>query len=50
MPNLSSEQAESLDGPVIENEVRTAISAMKTGKSLDGFLAEYYKQHYPNLA
>lgn len=52
MPKLSTEQIEWLDSPITENEIRRAVSCMKTGKSpgVDGFPAEYYKQYIDILA
>ena len=39
MPKLSTEQIEWLDSSITENEIRRAVSCMKTGKSpgMDGF-------------
>lgn len=47
LPKLSAEQADILDKPVSQDEVRKAIQSMKTGKSpgTDGFPVEYYKQY-----
>lgn len=41
-PKLSTEQVDLSDSPITENEIRNAISGMKTGKSpcLDGFPVE----------
>lgn len=52
MPKLSTEQIEWLDSPITENEIRRAVSSMKTGKSpgVDCFPAEYYKQYIDVLA
>lgn len=47
LPQLSSEEKDSLDTPITEAEVRTAIRRMKTRKSpgVDGFPVEYYKKY-----
>ncbi len=47
LPQLSSEEKDSLDAPIMEGEVRTAIKGMKTGRSpgIDGFPVEYYKKY-----
>lgn len=52
LPKLTPDQVEVLDNPITENEIRTAISGMKSGKSpgLDGFPVEYYKQYIDILA
>lgn len=43
---------ELLDNLITENEIRTAVSGMKSGKSpgLDGLPVEYYKQYIDTLA
>ena len=47
LPQLSSQQAEDIDSPITENEVRAAIQSMKGAKSpgIDGFPIEYYKHN-----
>lgn len=52
LPKLSSQQAESIDAPITEAEVRSPVQAMKVGKSLgiDGFPIEYYKYNLDLLA
>lgn len=52
LPRLSQEQAQFLETPVTEEEVRKAILSMQTGKApgLDGFPVEYYKQFIDILA
>lgn len=52
MPKLLPEQVERLESLVTENEIRKAVSLMKTGKSpgYDGPSAEYYKEYIDILA
>ena len=47
LPQLFPEEKDSLDAPITEAEVRTAIKGMKTVNSpgIDGFPVEYYKRH-----
>lgn len=52
LPQLSSHQAEVVDAPITEAEVRAAVQSMKVGKSpgIDGFPIEYYKHNIDLLA
>ena len=52
LPTMTAQQAESLDAPITEKEVRNAIAAMKVGKSPghDGFPIEYFKKFIDILA
>lgn len=52
LPSISNEQKDMLDTPITEEEIRAAISSMKTGKSpgMDGFPVEYYKKFIDILA
>lgn len=52
MPKLETDQAEKLESPITEGEIRKAVSLMNTGKSPgnDGFPAEYYKEYIDILA
>lgn len=47
LPELPTEDKDSLDTTITETEVRTAIKVMRSGKSpgVDGFLVEYYKKY-----
>lgn len=47
LPTLSSDQVALLDASVTQEEVKTAILSMNTGKSpgSDGFPVEYYKEY-----
>ncbi len=52
MPKLNTDQANKLESPITEGEIRKAVSLMNTGKSPgnDGFPAEYYKEYIDILA
>lgn len=52
LPVLTPDQQEGLDSPISVEEVKKAISLMRTGKSpgLDGFPSEYYKKFIDKLA
>lgn len=47
LPTLSSDQVSLLDASITQDEVKTAILSMNTGKSpgSDGFPVEYYKEY-----
>jgi len=47
LPKLDVLQSESLDLPITQEEVKAAITSLKSGKSpgMDGFPAEYYKKY-----
>lgn len=52
IPSISNEQKEHLDTPIPEEEIRSTILPMKTGKSsvMYGFPVEYYKKCVAILA
>ena len=47
MPKLLSDNAEKLQSPITEGEIRKAVSLMKTGKSpgYDLFPVEYHEEY-----
>lgn len=47
LPQLSPEEKDSLDAPITEAEIRTAIKGMTARKSpgTDGFPVEYYEKY-----
>lgn len=52
LPEMSGDQRDFLDSPIMVEEVKKAISSMRVGKSpgLDGFPSEYYNKYADKLA